>query len=119
MQKWEVCLSPCFLGILTFLKISHTQRNFGLLLSQIVRFMYLKIIIYTLKVLPFFAPKRSTDLLATKSRPKLHQILLLSEIFIIFWCNSPLVIVQLRTNFCSQQISAAFLVQHTEKCFSV
>ena len=40
---------------------------------------------------------------------KLHQILvLLSELFIIFWCNLPLIMVQLRENFCSQQISASF-----------
>ena len=57
----------------------------------------------------YTAPKRSTDLLATKNHPKLHHILvLLSEHFTIFRCNSPLIIVKLRTNFCSQQISTSF-----------
>ena len=44
-----------------------------------------------------------------KIRPKLYHILaLLSEFFTIFWCNSPSIMVQLRTNFCSQQINASF-----------
>ena len=32
----------------------------------------------------------------------------LQELFTIFWCNSRLIMVQLRTNFCSQKISASF-----------
>ena len=59
--------------------------------------------------LSYVAPKRSTDLLATKVRPTLHYILvLLLELFIIPGCKSPLIMVQRRTNFCSQQISASF-----------
>ena len=57
----------------------------------------------------YVAPKRSTDLLAIKILPKLHHILvLLSELFTIFGCNSPLIMMQLRTNFRSQQIMASF-----------
>ena len=53
--------------------------------------------------------KKSTDLLATKIRTMLHHILvLISELFTILWCNSSLNMVQLRTSFCSQQISASF-----------
>ena len=60
-------------------------------------------------ILIYAATNRITDLLATKIRPKLHHIFVfLSEFFTIFWCNSPLIMVQLRTNFCSQQISASF-----------
>ena len=64
---------------------------------------------YTLKFLPYVAPKRITDMLATKMRLKLHLILvLLSELFTIFGSNSLLIMVHLRTNFSSQQISASF-----------
>ena len=57
----------------------------------------------------YVAPKRSTDLLATKIRPKRHHILvLLSALFTIFRCNLLLITVQLRTKFCSQQISDSF-----------
>ena len=65
---------------------------------------------YTLwKILPYVAPKKNTNLLATKIRPKMHHsLVLLLEHFTIFWCNSLLIMVQLKTNFCSQQISASF-----------
>ena len=53
--------------------------------------------------------KKSTNLLATKFRPKLQNILvLLSERFTVFWCNLPLIMVQFRTNIFSQEISGSF-----------
>ena len=68
-----------------------------------------KIFVYTLKIFPYVAPKKEPWFADSKIRPKLHHILvLLSERFTIFWCNSPLIMVQFRTNFCSQQISASF-----------
>ena len=57
----------------------------------------------------YIEPKTNTDLLAAKIRPKMvHILVFLSELFTIFWCNSPLIMVQLRTNFYSQHISATF-----------
>ena len=57
----------------------------------------------------YVALKRSTDLLTAKISLKLHYILvLLPELFTIFGYNSPLIMVLLRTNFCSQHISASF-----------
>ena len=74
--------------------------------------------IYTLKIFALRCTKKKHWFAGYKSRPKLHHILvLLLELFTIFWCNSPLIIVQLRTNFCSQQIGAFFLVQHRVKIF--
>ena len=65
--------------------------------------------LHSKKILYYVIRKRSTDLLVTKILPKLHHtLMLLSELFTIFNCNSPLIMVQLRTNFCSRQISASF-----------
>ena len=60
--------------------------------------------------------KRSRKVCATKIHPKLHQISIT-----IFWCNAPLIMMQLRTNFCNQQISASFrcnIVQKFLGCIS-
>ena len=67
------------------------------------------LLLYTPKKFVPCCTKKKTDLLAKKICLELHHILvLLSEIFTIFWYNSPVIMVQLRTNFCSQQISASF-----------
>ena len=55
------------------------------------------------------ATKIKTDLLALKGITQFYHILgLLLELFTILWCDSPLIMVQLRTNFSSQQINASF-----------
>ena len=64
-----------------YLKISHEGMKKNNLNKERNTFVYLD---YTLKNLPYIAPKRSTDLLATKICLKLHHILVsLSELFAI------------------------------------
>ena len=61
-------------------------------------------------------------MLALKSNTQsYHILLLLFELFTIFWCNSSLIMVQLRTNFSSQQINTSFwcnIVQNYLECMS-
>ena len=48
-------------------------------------------------------------MLAPKSTTQFYHILVfLFELFTIFWCNSSLIMVQLRTSFSSQKISSSF-----------
>ena len=59
--------------------------------------------------MPYVAPKTSTDLLGSKICLKLHvTLVLLLKFFTIFWCISPSIMLELRTNFCSHQISTSF-----------
>ena len=65
--------------------------------------------VYSVKNFDQCCTKKKHWFAATKTCPMLHHILvLLAEIFTIFWFKSPLSMVQLRTNFCSQQINATF-----------